>query len=256
VADRAAADVFADTCTFTVNDPCGIENVTHDASALTVAAVFNDTTTGCDPAAAVNDKADADNVICGAAPFCVTFTVRVTCGEPTVVTNVTVADRAVTDVFAATCTFTVNDPCGIENDTHDASALTVTAVFNDTTTGCDPAAAVNDNADVDNVICGAAAPCVTDTDRVTGTPTDDSVEKVTTADRGDVDGFADTDTDTDLSPLIVPDGTVTHDEFDATTVHDVFDDTSTGNDPATAVNGNTVFDTDNDGTTAGDEPAA
>ena len=65
--------------------------------------VFDDTTTPVDPANAdTTHHADTFNVNDGvnAAPGCVTDTVRVTCGEPLVVVNVTVALRDADAVFA------------------------------------------------------------------------------------------------------------------------------------------------------------
>ena len=65
--------------------------------------VFDVTDTGVDPADADDtDQADTFNVNDGvnAAPGCVTDTVRVTCGEPDDVTNVTVALRDADAVFA------------------------------------------------------------------------------------------------------------------------------------------------------------
>ena len=65
--------------------------------------VFADTDTDVDPADADDtDQLDTFNVNDGvtAAPGCVTDTVRVTCGEPDDVVNVTVALRDVVAVFA------------------------------------------------------------------------------------------------------------------------------------------------------------
>ncbi|MCL2470972.1 MAG: hypothetical protein FWF25_04440 [Propionibacteriaceae bacterium] len=298
VADRATLDVFAhaNTCTDASPVPDAVIDATHDALDDTDHDTSDDTCTVIDPPATVgcHDDFDTDNdggtveddgaVVIDETPGWVTTTVRVTPGDPDVVENVTVADRATLDVFAhaSTCTDPSPVPDAVIDATHDALDDTDHDVSDDTCTVIDPPATVgcHDDFDTDNdgpaaaddaavedaaveddctvgddetVVMDETPGWVTTTVRVTpGDP--DVVENVTVADRATLDVFAHASTCTDASP--VPDAVIdaTHDALDDTD-HDVSDDTCTVIDPPATVGCQDDFDTDNDGVPDSDDGA-
>jgi len=197
VADRAAVAVFAGAVKVTDRLPVPVAGVAVTQAAFedTVTDVFDVTATAVEPPATGAVQDDAEMVNVGATyPGCVTVNVRVTTGVPELVEKISVADRAVVEVFA--CAVKVTDllPVPVAGDTltHAAFDDTDTDVFDVTATAAEPPATGAAHADAEMVNaggCGAAPTWETTRVRVTaGVPAVDV--KVSVAVRAVVAVFA------------------------------------------------------------------